>query len=132
VQVTAEEELERLLPKRVAVVEVTLADGTHLSERNDTVRGTPEHPISKDEIVAKAIDLITPVLGAETCTNLIEKVFGLEQMKDVREPRPLLQRIRSGKAVEPGWWGLIFPHGIYSLAMVARWRTPLISRLVCL
>jgi hypothetical protein len=101
VQVTAEEELERLLPKRVAVVEVTLADGTHLSERNDTVRGTPEHPISKDEIVAKAIDLITPVLGAETCTSLIEKVFGLEQMKDVREPRPLLQRTRSGKAVEP-------------------------------
>jgi 2-methylcitrate dehydratase PrpD len=92
VQVIAEEELERLLPKRVAVVEVTLADGTQLSERNDTVRGTPEDPMSKDEIVAKARDLITPVLGAETCTKLIEKVFALEQMKDVRELRPLLQR----------------------------------------
>jgi 2-methylcitrate dehydratase PrpD len=92
VQVTAEEELERLLPKRVAVVEVTLADGTHLSERNDTVRGTPEDPMSKDEIVAKARDLITPVLGAETCTKLIERVFALEQVKDVRELRPLLQR----------------------------------------
>jgi 2-methylcitrate dehydratase PrpD len=92
VQVTAEEELERLLPKRVAVVEVTLADGTHLSERNDTVRGTPEDPMSKDEIVAKARDLITPVLGPETCTKLIEKVFALEQVKDVRELRPLLQR----------------------------------------
>jgi 2-methylcitrate dehydratase PrpD len=92
VQVTAEEELERLLPKRVAVVEVTLADGTHLSERNDTVRGTPEDPMSKDEIVAKARDLITPVLGAETCTKLIETVFGLERVKDVRELRPLLQR----------------------------------------
>jgi len=92
VQVIAEEELERLLPKRVAVVEITLADGTHLSERNDTVRGTPEDPMSQDEIVAKARDLITPVLGAETCTKLIEKVFGLEQMKDVRDLRPLLQR----------------------------------------
>jgi 2-methylcitrate dehydratase PrpD len=92
VQVTAEEELERLLPKRVAVVEVTLADGTRLSERNDTVRGTPEDPMSKDEIVAKARDLITPVLGAGTCTKLIERVFGLEQVKDVRELRPLLQR----------------------------------------
>jgi 2-methylcitrate dehydratase PrpD len=92
VEVTAEEELERLLPKRVAVVEVTLADGTHLSERNDTVRGTPEDPMSKDEIIAKARDLITPVLGAETCTKLIEKVFGLEQVKDIRELRPLLQR----------------------------------------
>ena len=92
VQVIAEEELERLLPKRVAVVEITLADGTQLSERNDTVRGTPEDPMSKDEIVAKARDLITPVLGAETCTRLIEKIFALEQMKDVRELRPLLQR----------------------------------------
>ena len=74
------------------VEEFTLADGTHLSERNDTVRGTPEDPMSKDEIIAKASDLITPVLGAETCTKLIEKVFGLEQMKDVRDLRPLLQR----------------------------------------
>jgi hypothetical protein len=57
------------------VVEVTLADGTQLSERNDTVRGTPEDPMSKDEIVAKARDLITPVLGAETCAKLIERVF---------------------------------------------------------
>jgi 2-methylcitrate dehydratase PrpD len=92
VEVIAEEELERLLPKRVAVVEVTLADGTHLSERNDMVRGTPEDPMSKDEIIAKARDLVTPVLGAETCTKLIEKVFWLEQLKDVRELRPLLQR----------------------------------------
>jgi 2-methylcitrate dehydratase PrpD len=92
VQVIAQEELERLLPKRVAVVEITLADGTHLSERNDTVRGTPEDPMSKEEIIAKARDLITPVLGTEKCTNLIEKVFGLEQIKDVRELRPLLQR----------------------------------------
>src|SRR4029077_9106850 len=40
VKVVADEELERLLPKRVAVVEVTLTDGTRLVERNDTVRGT--------------------------------------------------------------------------------------------
>jgi 2-methylcitrate dehydratase PrpD len=92
VEVTAEEDLERLLPKRVAVVEITLADGTELSERNDTVRGTPEDPMSKEEIVAKARDLIAPVLGDGTCSRLIEKVFALEQTKDVRELRPLLQR----------------------------------------
>jgi hypothetical protein len=83
-QVTAEEELERLLPKRVAVVEITLTEGTRLTERNDTARGTPEDPMSKEEIVAKARDLITPVLGNEICTKLIEKVFGIEQIKDVR------------------------------------------------
>jgi 2-methylcitrate dehydratase PrpD len=89
VQVIAEEELERLLPKRV--VEITLRDGTHLSERNDTVRGTPENPMSHDEIVAKARDLITPVLGAEKCTKLIDSIFALEQLKDIRQLRGLLQ-----------------------------------------
>jgi 2-methylcitrate dehydratase PrpD len=91
VEVIAEEELERLLPKRVAIVEVTLADGTRLQERNDTVRGTPENPMSQEEVVAKARDLVTPVLGAETCTKLIDKIFKLDQLRDVRELRPLLQ-----------------------------------------
>jgi 2-methylcitrate dehydratase PrpD len=92
VKVVAEEELERLLPKRVAVVEVTLADGTRLAERNDTVRGTPENPMSRDEIVAKARDLIVPVLGAETCGKLVDAIFALERIKDIRELRPLLQK----------------------------------------
>ncbi len=91
VKVIADEELERLLPKRVAVVEITLRDGTRLTERNDTVRGTPENPMSHDEIVSKARDLIAPVLGAEKCTRLIDRVFALEQVKDIRELRPLLQ-----------------------------------------
>ena len=97
VRVIAEEELERLLPQRVAVIEITLADGTHLTERNDTVRGTPEDPMSKDEIVAKARDLVAPVLGPETCTRLIDRIFALEQVKDIRELRPLLQRALLGE-----------------------------------
>jgi len=92
VQVVAEEELERLLPKRVAVVEITLNDGTLLRERNDTVRGTPENPMSHDEIVTKARDLIAPVLGSATCTKLVEQIYALEQVQDIRDLRPLLQR----------------------------------------
>jgi 2-methylcitrate dehydratase PrpD len=91
VEVIAEEELERLLPRRVAIVEVTLADGTRLQEVNDTVRGTPDNPMSQDEVVAKARDLVTPVLGADKCAKLIEKIFELERVPDVRELRPLLQ-----------------------------------------
>jgi 2-methylcitrate dehydratase PrpD len=92
VQVVAEDELERLLPKRVAVVEITLNDGTQLRERNDTVRGTPENPMSHDEIVMKAHDLIAPVLGSATCIKLIEQIYALEQVQDIRDLRPLLQR----------------------------------------
>jgi 2-methylcitrate dehydratase PrpD len=92
VKLIAEDELERLLPKRVAVVEVTLSDGTVLTERNDTVRGTPENPMSTEEVIDKARDLITPVLGGATSAKLIDRLFALEGVKDIRELRPLLQR----------------------------------------
>jgi 2-methylcitrate dehydratase PrpD len=90
VQLVPDEQLERLIPIRVAVVEVTLTDGTHLTERVEHVRGTPENPMTRDEVVAKARDLMTPVLGTEVCSNLIERVLGLENVKDIRELRPLL------------------------------------------
>jgi 2-methylcitrate dehydratase PrpD len=91
VQLVPDEELEKLIPVRVAIVEVTLNDGTRLSERVEHVRGTPENPMTRDEVVAKARELMAPVLGAATCSSLIERVFTLDNVKDVRELRPLLQ-----------------------------------------
>ena len=92
VQLIPDPELDRLLPARVAIVEVTLADGTKLSERVSAVRGTPENPMLREEIVAKCRDLIAPVLGANQCNSLIEKILSLENVKNIRELRPLLQR----------------------------------------
>jgi len=91
IKLLPDEELERLMPLRVAVLEVTLADGTHLARRVDNVRGTPENPMTRDEVIAKARDLIAPVLGAPKCTNLIGKVFELESVNNIRDLRPLLQ-----------------------------------------
>jgi 2-methylcitrate dehydratase PrpD len=92
VQLAPDEELEHRLPRREAIVEVTLADGTHLREHVEAVRGTAENPMTRDEIVAKCRDLMAPVLGAAVCTNLIERVLALESAKDIRELRPLVQR----------------------------------------
>ena len=91
VQLIPDQELERLMPLRVAIVNVTLADGTRLTQRVDNVRGTPENPMTREEIVAKAADLITPILGMAKCSALIEKVFHLETVIDIRDLRPLLQ-----------------------------------------
>jgi 2-methylcitrate dehydratase PrpD len=93
VKLIPDEQLERLMPLRVAVVEVQLMDGTHLTQRVDNVRGTPMNPMTRDEIVAKARDLIAPILGPAQCTSLIERVLNLDSVKDVRELRPLLQRV---------------------------------------
>src|SRR6266699_3064204 len=92
VQLVPDEELEKLIPVRVAIVEVTLSDGTRLSERVEHVRGTPENPMTRDEVAAKARELMTPVLGAAKCSKLIESVLELQNVKDIRELRPLLQR----------------------------------------
>ncbi len=92
VQLIGDEELEKLIPARVAIVEVTLTDGTKLTERVEHVRGTPENPMNREEVVAKARDLILPILGAQKCDALIDKLLNLENVKDVRELRPLLQR----------------------------------------
>ncbi len=92
IKLVPDAELEKLLPKRETIVDLTLVDGTHLTERVEAVRGTPDNPMTREEVVAKSRDLMTPVLGASTCATLIDKIFALENVKDVRELRPLLQR----------------------------------------
>jgi 2-methylcitrate dehydratase PrpD len=76
----------------VAIVEVTLTDGTRLSERVEAVRGTPRNPMSRGEIVDKARDLMGPVLGASRAAALVDALLALDTLADVRELRPLLQR----------------------------------------
>ena len=92
VQLVGDEALEKLMPRRVAIVEVTLNDGKMLSERVETVRGTAGNPMTRDEMIEKARDLIVPVLGAEKFQALITKIFALESVKNVVELRPLLQK----------------------------------------
>ena len=92
VQLVHDEALARLLPMRVAVVELTLTDGTRLTERVEAVRGTPRNPMSRAEVIDKCRDLIAPVLGSETAARLTETVFAIETMTDIRRLRPLLQR----------------------------------------
>jgi len=55
------------------------------------VRGTPENPMSTEEVLAKARELMTPVLGAATTSKLMERVMDIENVKDLRDLRPLLQ-----------------------------------------
>jgi 2-methylcitrate dehydratase PrpD len=91
VQFVPDDELTALLPARVAIVEVTLNDGTKLTERVAAVRGTAQNPMTREEVVDKARDLMEPVLGKEPCAKLIDKVLALDSLKDIRELRPLLQ-----------------------------------------
>jgi 2-methylcitrate dehydratase PrpD len=91
VNLVRDEELVKLLPVRVAIVEIELTDGSHLAERVSAVRGTPRNPMSRAEVIDKARDLTAPILGRETSERLIETLFAIEAVTDVRKLRPLLQ-----------------------------------------
>jgi 2-methylcitrate dehydratase PrpD len=92
IQLIPDEELERHYPARETLVEVTLTDGTRLTERVDAVRGTAENPMTREEVVTKARDLMAPILGAATAGKLIDRILDIESLKNVQELRPLLQR----------------------------------------
>ena len=91
IQLIKDEELQNLMPLRVAIVDIKMADGTHLTRRVDNVRGTPENPMTREEVVTKATDLISPVLGAAVAIKLVERVMNLEAVKNISDLRPLLQ-----------------------------------------
>lgn len=93
VHLVPDEALSKLLPVRVTVVEIELADGRRLSERVSAVRGTPRNPMSRGEVTDKARDLTAPVIGRERAGRLIESIYALETMPDIRALRPLLQRV---------------------------------------
>jgi 2-methylcitrate dehydratase PrpD len=93
VNLVRDDELTKLLPVRETIVEIDLNDGTHLSERVSAVRGTPRNPMNRDEVTGKARDLILPVLGRDTATRLIDTIFAIESLTDIRILRRLLQRV---------------------------------------
>ena len=91
VQLIPDEELEKLYPRRITVVELTLTDGTKLTERVEAVRGTAENPMTRDEVAGKARDLLSPRLGSAQAAKLIATVLNVERIGNIRELRPLLQ-----------------------------------------
>ena len=92
VELVADEELQRRMPQRQAIVEVILSDGTRLTERVEAVRGTAANPMDSAEVIGKCRDLTAPVLGLAMADRLIQTVMTLETTRDIRLLRPLLQR----------------------------------------
>jgi 2-methylcitrate dehydratase PrpD len=74
---------------REANLEVVKTDGTILTEHGIT-KGAIENPMTREEVEKKAMDLMTPVLGHDRAERLVEKIWNLEMVKNMRELRPLL------------------------------------------
>jgi 2-methylcitrate dehydratase PrpD len=91
VEAVGDDELERAIPSRQAIVEVTLRDGRVLRHHTKEVRGTSKNPMTREEVGTKAFDLCAPILGKSRARELVKAVWNIEKTGNVRSLRHLLQ-----------------------------------------
>jgi len=84
-------ELSAAVPARQAIVDIELADGRKVTHHAKAVRGTPDNPMTKEEIQDKALDLMGPVTGYSRAAALVAEIRTIISLRSVRDLRPLLQ-----------------------------------------
>ena len=81
---------EKNIPRRNAIVEITLANDEVVSHKQVAVRGTPDNPMTRQEVDDKAFELMAPILGRTNSRTLIDKVWNIEVIDNIRELRHLM------------------------------------------
>jgi 2-methylcitrate dehydratase PrpD len=72
-------------PPRQAIVGIALHDGRSLAHRTRTVRGAADNPMTRDEVEAKALDLMRGPLGPDRARTLVEACRTIEYSQDMSE-----------------------------------------------
>jgi 2-methylcitrate dehydratase PrpD len=91
IELIPSKELSAAVPARQAIVEIECTDGRRLRHHAKAVRGTPDNPMTSQEIEDKALDLIAPITDRERAKKLVAAVGQLDKLPSVRELRALLQ-----------------------------------------
>ncbi len=73
-----------------AIVEIATRDGRRLRHHTKAVRGTAANPMPRAEVEAKSLDLLVPVIGARRARKLVDAVWRIERVSDMRVLRPWL------------------------------------------
>lgn len=76
--------------RREGAVRVTTTTGDVFDHLTRHVRGTKVNPMTRDQVGAKARDLMVPILGVDKTSLLIERIWDLEGLESADELRPLL------------------------------------------
>jgi 2-methylcitrate dehydratase PrpD len=73
-----------------SIVKVNMKNGSKLKEYVTTVLGRPDNPMTKEMTDKRCNDLMAPVLGEERALKLVDRIWNLEQVDNMRELRSLL------------------------------------------
>lgn len=90
VALTHDPQQEREPRVESALVEVTLRSGETKQIFIEHVLGFPERPMGREDVDVKAMDLMAPILGMEQSRRLVDLVWDLEKVEDIRQLIPLL------------------------------------------
>ena len=91
VELVADEELMRSPIPRQGIVEVSTKSGETFREHVTSVRGTPQNPMTTEDVETKALELLAPVLGDQRSLEVMEKIRALESLPSVRDLMSLLR-----------------------------------------
>jgi 2-methylcitrate dehydratase PrpD len=91
VELYGDDEMDRVRPVRQGIVELKLRDGRELRHRTTEVRGMAQNPMTRDEVADKCLGLCAPILGMKQSRALIDAIWDIERVNNVRALRPLLQ-----------------------------------------
>jgi 2-methylcitrate dehydratase PrpD len=69
-------------PRR-AHVTIKTGDGKSLSHQAGPVHGSPENPMTQEDVDRKALGLLTPVLGRTRAQELIDVIWNIEALDNV-------------------------------------------------
>ena len=93
IKVVADPEIDKLFPKvKRAIVTITMADGRSWTKQEDFAKGSPERPLSDEDLVAKFRANSEGVLSSQTMDRVIDATLSLEEERDVRNYMKLLAR----------------------------------------
>ncbi|MEE9195662.1 MAG: MmgE/PrpD family protein, partial [Alphaproteobacteria bacterium] len=74
--------------RRAGAVRLTTGAGDVFDHLTRHVRGTAANPMTRDEVGAKARDLMAPILGADRTELLVARIWDLEGLDSADELRP--------------------------------------------
>jgi 2-methylcitrate dehydratase PrpD len=77
--------------RRRAHVSITTSNGRKFSHQAGPVHGSPENPMSREDVTRKALGLLVPVLGQTAAQELADVLWNVEKLENVRELRRYLR-----------------------------------------
>ncbi|CAM3391225.1 MmgE/PrpD family protein [Paracidovorax anthurii] len=70
--------------QRAARLEITTRGGEKLVHLQPNRKGDPELPLSDAELESKFLELATPVIGEQRATDLLQRIWSLDQASDLQ------------------------------------------------